>query len=145
MTIPTANIRFTLTFVENLDNTIVRPATNRVIQPLHHFGVLKGRRQLRAFLEKMNVEACVRFFGGSTIHCLTAESIEAGPEQIVENLERSFEKADKLPFDILDHGDTMSIVERSFVGPLSLTVASSSVTLTEGFERDRDWFASQVS
>jgi hypothetical protein len=82
---------------------------------------------------------------GSTIYCLAAESIEAGPEQIVENLEWSLEKADKLPFDILDQGDTMGMVERSFVGPLSLTVASSSVTLTEGFERARDWFASQGS
>ena len=72
-----------------------------------------------------------------------AQAIAATPIEIIDLLERNFQKEDGLDLEILDHGDEVPPAERSFAARKSLTVCSSCVTAAAGIERLREWFAAK--
>jgi hypothetical protein len=143
MTIPTTNIRLTFTFTKNLDNIEIQAATNQRVHQLHRMGAVRGREQLEDLMVQTGIDRWIDFSGESGTIGSVAQAIAATPKEIIDWLERNFQKEDGLELEILDREDKMPRAERSFTAPESLTVCSSHVTAATGVERLREWFAAK--
>lgn len=143
MTIPIENFRAIFIFVDKLSHVEIQVATNQRVHQIHPMGAVRGREQLLDLMEQTGIDRWIDFSGESGTIGPVAQAIEATPKEIIDWLERNFQKEDGLELEILDREDKMPRAERSFRAPESLTVCSSCVTATAGVERLQEWFAAK--
>lgn len=145
MTIPIENFRAIFIFVDKLSHVEIQVATNQRVHQLHPMGAVSGREQLLDLMEQTGIDRWMDFSEESRTFgpVAVAQAIAATPIEIIDLLERNFQKEDGLDLEILDHGDKVPPVERSFAARKSLTVCSSCVTAAAGIERLREWFAAK--
>ncbi len=145
-TIPNENLRVRLEFLDGLHGILVTATTDRTRSRM--VGIVKGAERLQALLAAADIDHYLHYSGdllASPYH-LKSVATPANPRQIVERLQRSFQKNDDIEMKILS-GDSGKLTdeERHFVPPVHLTLCSSSVRAEEGIKRIEVWFSSKAT
>jgi hypothetical protein len=135
--IPTENIRLFLEFLDELKQVKVLAATNQMGSQLSIMGGVYSKAQLLDLLNKVDIDHYSVSSGDIFSPVITV--FERSPEEIVNALEKAFQKADELQIRILE-GGTLTDEERSFTVPTLLHVYSSSVKADDGLKLVKSWF-----
>jgi hypothetical protein len=140
MAIPTNNLRLFLTFVDDLKQVRVLAVTNRIGgSQLAFMGAVEGKDQLQQLLEAAGINHYIVSSGDILGVSFKSTAYEKTPKQIIDALDKEFQKGHDLHMKILD-GKILSDEERSFTVRNSLHVGSSAVNTEDGLKRVQDWF-----
>lgn len=135
-TIPNDSLRLFLTFLDELKQVNVLAATNSVGNQLAVVGAVKGKKELQDLLETAGIDHYIICSGELSMAIYVA--YEKTPQQIVNGLEKEFNRAHELQLKILK-GGKLTDEEKSFAVRPLLHVCASSVKTDDGLKRIESW------
>jgi hypothetical protein len=141
MTILSHGLRLFLVSLDELKQVAILAAATDFGPELSSMGIVKGKQQLESFLVMAGIDHYIVSYGEPFATTFKSAGFEHSAKQIVADIERGFQQADKLRVR-LRKGESLSSEEQTYLRflPKSWSVYSSSVTTQQGVERIRSWF-----